>query len=179
MTLAELQAKRDRILKTLGIARLQAGAFFPAPFFSRYGVDMTQKTTSLNFCPRCGMDERLPHRTTADCIAYLHAFAGDLERRVARLAAEPPAERREQSSARRERQFLAPVLLDGERLPLCEAAARLGLRPKVLYERIYRRLSRNRQRTGARLKGEAVDVRALGADLVRRPWATRRAAPAN
>jgi len=64
------------------------------------------------------------------------------------------------------------VVLDGERVPLAEAAGRLGITPKVLYERIYTRLSRNRTRRGVRVAG--ADLRELGVDAPQKPWGAKK-----
>jgi len=108
-----------------------------------------------------------PHSNAGDCIATLRDRIADLEFRVEQLVNHRPTTRRVKPP-----KYNMIVVLDGERVPLAEAAGRLGITPKVLYERIYTRLSRNRTRRGVRVAG--ADLRELGVDAPQKPWGAKK-----
>jgi hypothetical protein len=99
------------------------------------------------------------HTTATECIDALRGVIAEMEMRLEARADAPQPAASHGIVRRRERQWRKDyrfVILDGDRLCLTDAAARLGLSASALHYRLV-------NRTGTR-NYKDVDVRAVGAD---------------
>lgn len=117
----------------------------------------------LQLCEVCGMP--VPAHDARGCI-------GALRRRIAELEWQLDQALQAGGITKvrgRGRQYEFHVTLGGQRISFREAAEILGMPPKILYERVYYRLSRSRTRPAV-VCGVDLD----GLDLGRaKPWAIR------